>query len=395
MSDGFALIKKEIKRIAPEAARLNHLLFENPELNYKEEFAAELLTSSLGKQGFGIRRGRGKLRTAFEAVWRGGKSKPTVALLMEYDALPKMGHACGHNMIAAGTFGAAVALKNALGKKCGTLKVIGTPAEEGGGGKLLMIRSGWFRGVDAGIMAHPSNKNRAVARMLAVMEIDFHYYGKASHAAAYPDKGVNALDAVIALFNSVNAMRQQTPDFSRVHGIITKGGDAPNIIPEYASAKFMVRALAMPEFSVMLNKVAECAKGAARATGCRLKIVKNPLAYEPFEPNRALGVICSKYMKMAGLEESSANETDGMGSSDIGNLSQVIPAIHLEYAVGGENVVNHSREFLKAVVSKKGEEAMMKAAVVVAATVAELFTNPAALKNVKKEFQALKKKNRS
>lgn len=394
MSDRFALIKKEIGKVTRETVRISRLLFENPELNYKEQFAAELLTSVLEKEGFRIKRGRGKLKTAFEAVWRGGKSRPVVALLAEYDALPKMGHACGHNLIAAGTFASAVALKNALGKKCGTIKVIGTPAEEGGGGKLLMIKSGWFKGVDAGIMAHPSNKNRSVARMLAVMEIDFHFYGKASHAAAYPDKGINALDGVIAFFTAVNAMRQQTPDFSRVHGIITKGGDAPNIIPEYASAKFMVRGLTMPDFRVMLKKVTDCAKGAASATGCRLKIVKNPLAYEPFEPNRAMGAICSKYMKQAGLIESGDGETDGMGSSDIGNLSQVLPAIHPEYAVGDEDDVNHSRRFLKAVVSKKGEAAMMKAATVVAATAAELFTNRSAMAEVKKEFQSFKKKNR-
>ncbi|MFQ5432085.1 MAG: M20 family metallopeptidase [Nitrospinota bacterium] len=395
MSEMFALIKKEVKRISPEVARLNRLIFENPELNYKELFAAELLTSSLKEQGFRVRRGGGKLKTAFEAAWRGGKSKPVVALLAEYDALPKMGHACGHNLIAAGAFGAAVAVKNALGKKCGTLKVIGTPAEEGGGGKLLMIRGGWFKGVDAAIMAHPSNKNRSVARMLAVMELDFHYYGKASHAAAYPDKGINALDAVIALFNSVNAMRQQTPDFARVHGIITSGGDAPNIIPEQASARFMVRGLTMPEFRVMLKKVTDCAKGAARATGCRLKIVKNPLAYEPFEPSRALGAIFSRYMQRVRLKESGAGETDGMGSSDVGNLSQVVPTLHPEYAVGGEDTVNHSREFLKAVVSKKGEAAMIKAATAAAATAAELFTNPSAVRVVKKEFQDFKKKNRN
>ena len=394
MSGMFALIKKEIRSVAPEMVRLSRLIFENPELNYQELFAAELLTSSLREQGFRIRHGSGKLKTGFEAAWRGGKSKPVIALLAEYDALPKLGHACGHNLIAASAFGAAVAIKNALGKKCGTLKVIGTPAEEGGGGKLLMIKGGWFKGVDACIMAHPSNKNRSVARMLAVMEIDFHYYGKASHAAAYPDKGINALDAVIALFNSVNAMRQQTPNFSRVHGIVTHGGDAPNIIPEYASARFMVRGITMPDFRVMLQKITDCAKGAARATECRLKIVKNRLAYEPFEPNRALGAIFSRYMKKAGLKECGAAETDEMGSSDVGNLSQVIPTLHPEYALGSEESVNHSREFLKAVVSKKGEAAMIKAAIAVAATAAELFTKPSAVAQVKKEFTALQKRSK-
>jgi amidohydrolase len=380
--------KKEIKALAPAISALNRKIFDKPELNFNEHFAVGAVSGVLAEQGFKIRLGKGKLKTAFEATWRGGKAAPAVAILAEYDALPNLGHACGHNMIAAAAFGAATAVKRILGKKCGTLKVIGTPGEEGGGGKLLMIKDGWFKGIDAALMVHPSNRNRAVARMLAVMELEFKFYGKASHAAAHPDMGINALDAVIMLFNGVNAMRQQTPNFSRIHGIITHGGDAPNIIPEYAAAKFFVRGLTVADFNAMLEKIVNCASAAAKGTGCKLKVVKNPIFYLPFEPNRTMGKIFKGYMESVGLKDSGTPENEEIGSSDIGNLSQVTAALHPEFAVSDHGVVNHSRDFLKAVVSKTGEDAMLKAATALTATVCDLFTNPALFSAVRREFDA-------
>jgi len=391
MKPDFQNVRREIAKLAPFILHVNRRIFETPETNFQEIKSSEFLASELQKHGFSVTRGKGKLKTAFEAVWRGKRKKPTIAILAEYDALPGIGHACGHNMIAALSLGAALAVKNIAGKECGTLKVIGTPAEEGGGGKLLMIKEGWFNGVDAAMMAHPSNKTRVVARMLAIMEIEFHFFGKASHAAAHPERGINALDGVINLFNAVNAMRQQTPDFSRVHGIITHGGDAPNVIPEFASAKFMVRGLTMPDFEFMIEKLRRCAVGAAKATGCRLKIKANPLAYHPFEPNRTMGKIFAENLSMAGLKESGIGETEEIGSSDIGNLSQVLPALHPEFAVSDGEAVNHSREFLKAVLSKKGTGNMLKVATALAATVLNLLGNPGLVKEVKSEFLRLKK----
>jgi amidohydrolase len=253
-----------------------------------------------------------------------------------------------------------------------------------------MIKEGWFKGVDAAIMVHPANHTRTVARMLAVMELEFHYYGKASHAAAHPELGINALDAVIMLFNSINAMRQQTPNFSRVHGIVTHGGDAPNIIPEYAAAKFFVRGITMKDFGYMLEKVTACAKGAATATGCKLKVVKNHMAYQPFEPNRTMGKVFARHIAALGVKDSGIAENEEIGSSDIGNLSQVVPALHPEFAVSEPHIVNHSREFLKAVVSKTGEAAMMKAASALSATVCDLFTDPALVSAVRAEFARFK-----
>lgn len=223
--------------------------------------------------------------------------------------------------------------------------------------------------------------------MLAVQEMEFKFYGKASHAAAHPDLGINALDAVVMLFNGVNAMRQQTPNFSRVHGIITHGGDAPNIIPEFAAAKFYVRGLTVSDFRSMLDKITNCASAAAKATGCGLKTVKNPIFYLPFEPNRTMGKICRQHLESAGLKDTGTPESEEIGSSDIGNFSQVTAALHPEFAVSNPGVVNHSRDFLKAVVSKTGEDAMLKATTALTATVCDLFTTPALMKAVRREFE--------
>jgi amidohydrolase len=387
-------VRAEIKKLSPAILDISRRIFDNPETNFNEIYASELLVGEFEKEGFKIKRGKGKLKTAFEAEFKGKSTSPAIAIMAEYDALPILGHACGHNMISAAAYGAAVAVKNVLGERCGTLKVLGTPAEEGGGGKILMIKDGWFKRLDAAIMVHPSNKTRVVARMLAVLDIEFHYYGKASHAAAHPELGVNALDAVINLFNAVNAMRQQAPNFSRVHGIITHGGDAPNIIPEHASAKFMVRGLTMPDFELMKKKLIKCARGSAESTGCRLEVKKNPVIFHPFEPNRALGRIFSRHLEDAGLEDCGMKETDEIGSSDIGNVSQVLPALHPEFAVGdgATAAVNHSREFLKALVSKTGKENLLKITEAMAGTVHELFTDPAGIKEARKEFNAFSKR---
>ncbi len=398
MSKHFSKIKKAVKELTPKIVSINKSIFKKPELGFCEFHASSLLADALREEGFKVKFGKGKLKTAFEAGFnagrQGGGSEPTVVILAEYDALPEIGHACGHNMIAAAAFGAAAAVKCVLEKNCGRLKVIGTPAEEGGGGKILMIKGGWFKKIDAAIMVHPAPVTRVVGRMLAVQSLDFHFYGKASHAAAHPDLGINALDAVIALFNSVNAMRQQAPDFSRVHGIVTHGGDAPNIIPEYASAKFYVRGVTMPDFRVMLGKITDCARGAAKSTGCRLKIEKSKVVFHPLEPNRAMGRVYARHMRAAGLKDGGLGETQNMGSSDIGNLSQIVPTLHPEFAVGNGSAVNHSRDFLKVVVSRQGEANMLKAATAMAATVADLLTDAGQMKKVKEEFAAFQKRNK-
>lgn len=380
------ILVKEVDRLKPEIIKISRLIHSKPELAYKEFFASDALTSFLEGYDFKVEKGIGGLPTAFMASASGRKKAPSVAFIAEYDALPKLGHACGHNMIGAISAGAAAALKKSALDRAGKIIVIGTPAEEGGGGKIKLIEKGAFKGIDMAIMAHPSNKTRAVGRMLAVVDITFTFIGKSSHASSFPYQGINALDGVILTYNNINAMRQQLKEDVRIHGIITEGGQAPNIIPDRASAKFYVRSLDMKYFKEVLEKVKNCAKGAAKATGCRLRIDTGKFAYHPFKTNYTLSGIFRENMKSVGLKEDSIGEKEGMGSSDIGNLSQVMPTIHPEFAIGKTNVVNHSPEFAMAAVSKFGTEMMIKITKAAAMTALDVFCHPEKVKEIKKEF---------
>lgn len=379
-------ITQAVGAVACDMLDINRRIFDRPELCYQEKFARQELGDYLSSRGFTVTTPKGWPPTSFIA--RHGKAiSPAVAILAEYDALPHIGHACGHSMIAAAGCGAATAIVKAVPDHPGSLLVIGTPAEEGGGGKIKMLAKGAFKGVDAAIMIHPSNKTRAVARMYAIAEITFEFRGKAAHAAAFPDKGVNALDAGVLFYNAVSALRQQLKAEARVHGIFTHGGDAPNIIPERVEMKFYVRALDYGYFREVERKVIECAHGSARAAGCKLKIKKREAEYAPFYPNYPMGRVFRENMKTLGIVEDSFSETEEIGSSDIGNLSQALPTLHPEFRVGDSGAINHSRDFLTAVVSKNGTDAMIAMTKAMALTVYDLLTRPDLMAEVKKEFK--------
>lgn len=383
-----AKIAKAVERRAPDMRKINRAIFEKPELCYKEEFASGLVMDYLRGEGFMIETPVAGLETAFRAVRRGGGRGPAVAVIAEYDALPQMGHACGHSMIAASALGAAAAIAEAAPDHPGSLMVIGTPAEEGGGGKIRMIDKGVFRDVDAAIMIHPSNKTRVVARMYAINDIEFTFTGRAAHAAAFPHEGVNALDAAVLFYNAVSMLRQQMKGEARVHGIITHGGDAPNIIPEKAAARFYIRALDRDYFHALVEKVKSLARGAAKGAGCKVRVKTMAPAYDPFYPSYPMGEAFRENMAALGLAEEKFSETEQIGSSDIGNLSQAVPALHPEYAIGGREAVNHSREFLGAVASRRGEKAMVEMTKAMALTVHDLLARPGLMAGVKKEFAA-------
>jgi len=383
-----SLILKEVDKISSEIQGIAQKLHAKPELGYKEFYASELLTSILEENGFRVNREVGGLKTAFTASLPSPKKTPVIALIAEYDALPKIGHACGHNMIAAISLGAALALSKTPIAQKGKIVVIGTPAEEGGGGKIKMINGGVFKGIDAAMMAHPSSHTRVIARMLAVVELSFKFKGKSSHAAASPDKGINALDAVIATFNNINALRQQTRDDARIHGIITDGGEAPNIIPDSAEAKFFIRSTDVAYTAELVERVKQCARGGAIATGCLLTIKKGHPSYAPFTPNYKLGEIFRDNLNSLGIQENLTAEREGIGSSDIGNVSQIIPTIHPEFAIGKGAFVNHSPQFAKETVSKPSLGRLIDITKAMALTAAEVIASPNLLKAIKKEFNS-------
>jgi len=287
-----ALEKKIIAtadRILPEVWKLARAIFDNPELGYQERFASKSLTTFLSGRDFSVLRGVAGMDTAFIAEKKGDKGG-RLAFLAEMDALPQIGHACGHHLIAASSAGAAVALAEAMGKIPGVLQVIGTPAEEGGGGKIFLANAGVFDGLDAALMVHPDRRTEIYKRSLGVVELELEFRGRAAHASAYPEDGVNALDAVIQTFNAVSAMRQQMREKTRVHGIITHGGKAANIIPDYTRAVFMARGTTLAETMEMVEKVKRCARAGAAAAGATVKIKSRlDVMYAPYIPNRTLG----------------------------------------------------------------------------------------------------------
>jgi amidohydrolase len=356
----------------------------HPELGFEEHQAAAWLTEALENGGFRVERGLGGLPTAFRAVHPAEKPGPRIAILAEYDALPELGHACGHNLIAAIAVGAALGLAPFKKGLPGTLLVIGTPAEEGGGGKIKLIQAGIFRNVDAALMVHPSDQTVVDRGSLAITEVKIEFHGKAAHASSEPEKGINALDAVIQTFVALNALRQHIKDGSRIHGIITHGGVKPNIVPEYAAALFYVRSADNAYRDELVEKLRKCAEGAALATGANLTFTKVGHEYKAIRPNKTMAQIFAKYLTELGYPP---EEPKGwMGSTDMGDVSWEVPAIHPYIRIGPGEIPGHSREFAEAAKSEGAKKAMIAAAKAVAATCLALWTDPELFRKVREEF---------
>ena len=358
--------------------------YHNPETGLKEFKTSAACISILGEFSFKVDKGVAGMETAFRASF--GSGRPAISLLVEMDALPEIGHGCGHNISGVASIGAAIAVSKIIPQIGGSVVVLGTPAEEIGVGKIAMIKAGLFDGLDVAMMAHPSSKRMVSRVFLGLIRLNLHFKGKPSHASAYPEEGVNALDAVIQTFNSINAMRQQLRNDVRIHGIITDGGVAPNIIPEKASASFYVRAKDLEELYSVRERVLNCAKGAALATGCKLTIEEGADMNAPMKINKALADIYRRQMEFLGLKEDDFPMDKNAGSSDIGNVSQVLPTIHPHILLRrGINI--NTREFADATITDDGKNAIMEGAKCLVLTVAELILDKNALERVKKDFK--------
>lgn len=358
-------------------------LFRFSEPGLEEYRSSALLADILEKEGFRLERGVAGLDTAFRAVF--GSDGPTVAILAEMDALPGLGHACGHNVIAAAATGAAIALRHAVPDGEARIVVLGTPAEELGIGKVELVKAGIFQGVDAAIMVHPSSRRLVIKHYLGLARVRFTFFGRPAHAAAYPEEGVNALDGVIQTFNGINALRQQLRQDVRVHGIITDGGVAPNIIPAMAACHFYVRATDLHEVGRVRERVIACAEGAARATGCRLEVALDERVLAPLKVNHTLSALYSEQLAYLGLPEAAAPADKNLGSSDIGNVSQIVPTIHPHVPIGpGLHI--HTEDFARATVSEQGRQAVVEGATAMALTAAELIARPELRKKMWDEF---------
>jgi amidohydrolase len=381
---GLEQVISAAKDLSTEIIGIVHRLYEHPETSLQEVESSALLAEILEREGFEITRNLAGMETAF--VGKIGTGALKIALIAEMDALPELGHACGHNIIAAASTGAAMILRRVLPLEAATILIYATPAEELGIGKIELIKAGCFDGVDFAMMVHPSSRRQVIKQFLGLAKIRFTFHGRPAHAAAYPEDGINALDAVIQTFNSVNALRQQTRQDVRIHGIITEGGTAPNIIPARASCYFYVRADDLHELERVKARLIACAEGGATASGCRLEIQSDPRIIAPLKIIPPFYRIYSEKLALLGLLEADSRPDKNKGSSDIGNLSQVVPTIHPHVPIGdGINI--HTNGFAAATVSLKGELAALEGATALALTAIELAYSPPARAEIIKLFR--------
>ena len=367
---------------------LSRTIHANPELAYQERGAAILLTEFLEGAGFHLQRGYKGIETSYRGDAGNGKG-PRVAILAEYDALADLGHGCGHNLIAMIGTAAAVAVRSVIGELGGSVAAIGTPAEEGGGGKVALLRAGGFDDVDTAMMIHPTTGRSLAGRhSLASNRVVVEYFGKAAHAASQPDQGINALDGLLMLFNGINAMRQQLRHDARIHGIVAKGGSAPNVIPEYTMGRFSVRALDRRYQQEVLRRFKAIAEGAATATGTTVKIaVDENAGYENMVFSTPIAERWAAHMRELGQQVFEARDDERVGSTDMGNVMQVMHAIHPYIALSNEPVPGHSVAFRDLAVTDAALDRALVAAKALALTAIDVIADAAILTKARAEFE--------
>jgi len=376
-----------VNSVSDELVELSRRIQSHPETAYEEVQAAAWITDVLERHGFEVQRHLAGVETAFVARASGKAAQPRVALVAEYDALAGVGHGCGHNLIAAGTVGAALGLKALIPQLDGALEVFGTPAEEctaEPGGKIRLLEAGAFDGVDACIMFHPWTATQLVAGDLAVAALDISFRGKAAHAAADPWRGANALDGVLLTYTNINALRQHVKSDVRIHGIITHGGDAANVVPDKASARFAVRSADKEYLERVVARVEDCARGAALATGTQVAL-ERLITLENTLPNGVLADVVRANLEAAGVEFE-----DGVflpGSTDFGNLSQRVPAFWFMLKTHRAGITWHSRDVADEAVSDSAHSAMIQGAKVLAMSCVDLFLSPDLVRRAREEFE--------
>ena len=383
-------LSKKYDEIFKDLKELNEYIYANPELGRKEFKACEAHKNILKKYGFKVTENYIGIETAYLAEYSSEKEGPKIAYLAEYDALPEIGHGCGHNALGTASVGAGILLKDFVNEFGGTVFVYGTPAEETFGAKVDMAEAGCFDNIDAAMLSHPTGKSHERSGTSQAMEaLQFTFKGKTAHAAGDPYNGINALDGVIQFFNSVNALRQQTKDSARIHGIISNGGEAANIIPDLAVANFYVREATTKEMVKLSERVKNCAKGAALATGTELKIENYEYTFKHLVTNETLSDIYVKNLKLQGIEDVPMSEPSG--SSDCGDVSHHCPTIHSYFPISKCELTGHSIDFAKASISEEAYKGMKEAVLALTMTGKDILSDKELLKKIKDEFEKAKK----
>lgn len=353
---------------------ISHAIHDNPELGFQEENASSRLCDYLAKNRFAVERPFCDLATAFRAVC--GKERPRVAFLAEYDALSGLGHGCGHNLIAASSVGAAVAVSRVVDETGGSVAAIGTPAEEVYGGKAIMAERSAFDDLDAAMLVHPGSRNAALTGALACATVNVEYFGREAHAASKPEAGINALDALVIAYNSIGALRQHIKDSARVHGMISDGGQMPNVVPNHSAGVFLVRAEDEDYLEELKGRVMACFEAGAKATGARLEYRWDEVQYAPLRANRPLADAFRRNLTKIGREVREPETPRALGSTDMGNVSGLLPAIHPSIQVAPHGVNIHTAEFARFARAAEGDRALIDAAKAMAMTAVDVLTDP-------------------
>lgn len=385
-------INESIDAAADELIEASHQIHAKPELAFKEFFACETLTGVLKEHDLEVETGVFTLETAFQSDLKGSENGPVAAILAEYDALPGIGHACGHNIIATTALGATLGLRGVIDQLPGTVRLLGTPAEEKGGGKELMARAGAFEDVDAALMIHPAGVNLASMPCICVAEVEVIYHGKSSHASAMPHKGINALDGLLLAYQAISNLRQHIRPTERIHGIITEGGDAPNIVPDRTAGQFYVRAANEKDLQKLKPRVQACFEAGAQGSGSEVEVIWAGVDYLDLNTNWPLADQFQTHAESLGRDFVPFEEALGFGagSTDMGNVSHRVPSIHPMLAVAPPNVVIHNPEFAKWAASEKGDQAVIDGAKALALTTADYLLSPSLQEQAKHAFDVSK-----
>ena len=371
-----------------EMAEMSRIIWENPEIGNEEFMACELLCSKLEKEGFEVERGAANLKTAFHASKKSSKPGPKVAFVAEYDALPEIGHACGHNLFSVAAIGAGIVIGEIIEELGGEIVVMGSPAEEGVvenyGGKIYLIEEGYFEGVDACFTFHSEDETVIERSLVTSINIQAEFTGRAVHAGGSPEKGINALTAGMLTMNNVNGMRQHSYHGDVINGILTEGGIVPNTIPDYCKLSFSVRAMSKKNLQRMIEMLKRCVEAGALVTGCEYKMNIPKRNYDDTLSNHQLGLVMAEVLDKLGIVYKQADHRNY--AWDAGNISYVCPVLASYFKIGPAGIICHTPEFKEAAGSEEGVSGMMDGAKGMAATAIEFFVNPDLRDRVKAEF---------
>ncbi len=379
-------LAREVDDRADVLLEISHSIHEHPELGYEEHHAHDLLAGVLEDEGFDVERGAAGMDTAFVASAGRGPG-PTIGIFCEYDALPEIGHACGHNVIGSAGLGAGLAAATVAEELGGRVVVLGSPAEEGGGGKVFMAERGLLDDIDAAMMIHPADGDLKAMNVIAIQQVHVQYHGQAAHAAAFPHKGRNALDAAVLGYMNVAALRQHIRPSERIHGIFTDAGDRPNIVPQYAAAEWYVRSPTLRLLQGLKERVLNCLEAGATASGCTMDHEWQDPAYADMIDNPVLVDLFAANAERTGRHLADPSvAANVVGSTDMGNVSYVVPSIHPMLAVAPAGVSIHTPEFTAFARGEEGDRAVLDGARAMAMTVADLWLDPSRVEAAKASF---------